>query len=235
MLYTPDGDLVSSPLYTFAYDEDNPPPPLPEDGFAAAAGSSAAGSAAGSRPGRPRGGGGGEGGFDYGEGMLEVEEEEDLEVEEEEERSYPPVEPYEFAGYIGVKQASGGKKEKKLKFCGEIHRCPNLFRRLASPSGKYCTFSSFQGILYEKYCGFFFFRLFFCMDAYLIGLFSIACLNLEMLYCTLLSGSKLKKYGISFSSTFSSFVSKSIQEIFFPPSLLDRIFHSSACQTIWFN
>ncbi len=234
MLYTPDGDLVSSPLYTFAYDEDDPPPPLPEDGFAAAAGSSAAGSAAGSRPGRPRGGGG-EGGFDYGEGMLEVEEEEDLE-EEEEERSYPPVEPYEFAGYIGVKQASGGKKREKIEILGGNPSLSEFVPSSCISFRKILYLFLFSGNTVRKILWFLLFQTFFLHGCLLNLTFSIACLKLEMLYyCKLLSGSKLKTYGISFSSIFSSFVSKSIQEKKNSPSLLNRIFHSSACQTIWLN
>ena len=126
------------------------------------------------------------------------------------------------------------KREKILKFCGEIHRCPNLFRRGIS-FRKILYLFLFSGNTVREILWFLLFQTFFLHAAYLIGLFSIACLNLEMLYCTLLSGSKLKKYGISFSSTLSSSVSKSIQEKKISPSLLNRIFHSSACQTIWLN
>ncbi len=33
VLYNPDGEVDDSPLYTFKYNPENPPPPLPEEGY----------------------------------------------------------------------------------------------------------------------------------------------------------------------------------------------------------
>ncbi len=86
VLYSPDGGVVNSPLYTFSYDPDNPPEELPEE------------------PEEEEVGGGPE--YDYRDGVIDRG---DMAEEEEERRRYPPVEPYAVAGYIGVKQASGAR------------------------------------------------------------------------------------------------------------------------------
>ncbi len=114
MLYNPDGEMVDSPLYTFAYDAANPPPPLPDDSRVSGVN-----------------GGGGEGGFKRrGPPVTDTDgykrrgppvTDEGFKRRGPPVREYPPVDPYRIAGYIGVKQASGeeGGAAVRPNYCTE--------------------------------------------------------------------------------------------------------------------